>query len=244
MFCIVTTTIKDPSDRPIPGAIVYFTLDKGSYTIDAQYPSGTIRIEANAQGEISADLWIDSTGLVPTNWVVRLPSGGNWRFSIPANTPTATLESLLRLGMAPPLPSAIDAAIAIHNADPLSHPSLGGGGSSLLPPYTASGALSALRIVRLGGSGLEYFSATDSSHSQSALGLLPTAVASGGSIIPIRLGQIEDQAWNWVANLPVYAGANGALTQSIAGLLLIQQIATVISPTKIFIDIQPEIKIQ
>lgn len=145
MFCVVTSVIKDPSDRPIPGAIVYFALDKGSYTIDAQYPSGTIRIEANAQGEISADLWIDSTGLVPTNWVVRLPSGGNWRFSIPANTTTATLESLLRLGMAPPLPGAIDAAIAIHNADPLAHPGLGGGGGGggLIPIATATDTVAA-----------------------------------------------------------------------------------------------------
>lgn len=130
MFCVVTTTIKDPSDRPVPGAVVYFTIDRGTYTEDAQYPRASVRVVADGAGRISADLWVDSTGLVTTNWVVRFESGGNWRFSIPPGIPTATLEYLLGLVATPP-DQSIAAAIAIHNADPFAHPGLGGGGGGL-----------------------------------------------------------------------------------------------------------------
>jgi hypothetical protein len=134
MFCIVTTTIQGPDDRPLPGAVVHFTLDRGSYTIDAQYPRHTIKIVADALGKISTPLWIDSAGLVPTRWIARMPSGESWRFSIPIGTVTDTLENLIANStpLPPPgsaLAATLRALLAQHNADSNAHPGLVGGGT-------------------------------------------------------------------------------------------------------------------
>lgn len=246
MFCTVTTTIKDPSDRPIPGAVVYFTLDRGAYTEDAQYPRGTLRIVANAQGEISADLWIDSTGLVHTNWVVRLPSGGNWRFSIPPNTSTTRLEDLLPHNHCPPIPGpnpGIDVAIALHNADPNAHPGLGGGTDAPLPEYPAGSALSALRMVRLVAGQLTICDAANAAHAGTAIGVTTQGLAIDTLHAPKRFGLLTDLSWSWDPSKPVYAGAGGVLTQSLAGLAFALAIATVVSPDTIFINHQQEIRL-
>ena len=145
MFCAVTTTVRYPDDTRRPGAVLYFTIHPGSYTIDSQYPRGSIRAVADTAGNISVNLWIDSTGAVPTDWWVRYESGEVRKFSIPPGTVTDTLEHLLGLpNIQVPSSSSIQseiatqvaAAIAAHNANTLAHPGLAGGGGGTVSELT------------------------------------------------------------------------------------------------------------
>lgn len=243
MFCIVTTTIKDPADRPVPGAVVYFTLDRGSYTEDSQFPRGSIRSVADFLGRIAEELWIDATGQVRTNWVIRYESGGNQRFSIPPNTSVATLESLLGVSSLPPI-NPIEVAILAHNADPDAHPGLGGGGSvPLLPSYPAGAPISALRLVRLSAGQLQTCDAANPAHAGTAIGITTQGLTIGTTHSPKRIGLLSDASWSWDPSKPVYAGAGGVLTQSLAGLAFALPIATVISPDTIFTNFLTEVRL-
>lgn len=106
--------------------------------------------------------------------------------------------------------------------------------------YPASASLSALRVVRLNGSGeLEYADSSIAAHAFSVAGILPGAVSSGSSIAPITEGTIADVNWSWTIGQPIFLGANGQLTQapqSESGFIL--QVAIPLTATSIDFEIQ------
>lgn len=78
-------------------------------------------------------------------------------------------------------------------------------------------------------------------HVSNVLGVSINAVTDNTYVTIRSSGFLEDAAWNWTSYEPVFLGANGALTQTppTVGFLLI--VATVISPTKLLINIKEPI---
>lgn len=101
---------------------------------------------------------------------------------------------------------------------------------------TATTSLSALRIVNLSTG--TYASATDITQVNSPKGFLNISVTSGQQF-PVQFTGIKiDSSWNWNTSLPVFLGANGTLTQTSTGFAYLQQVASVITSTKIILDFQ------
>lgn len=117
------------------------------------------------------------------------------------------------------------------------------GAGSLLPEYPAGSELSALRIVQLAGGQLVVCDAANPTHTGTAIGITTQGLAIGALHSPKRFGLMSDPSWAWDPSKPVYAGAGGVLTQSLAGLAFALAIATVVSPNTIFIEFQQEIRL-
>ncbi|MCE5306363.1 MAG: hypothetical protein LLG20_01855 [Acidobacteriales bacterium] len=109
---------------------------------------------------------------------------------------------------------------------------------------TATGAISALRVVRKDAAGsLQYCDGNTAAHAGTALGVSLTAVgAGGGTVSVVTSGRMGDNVWAWTIGQPVYCGANGVLTQNAATpTAWIQQIGVADSATSLVIGIQTAI---
>lgn len=107
-------------------------------------------------------------------------------------------------------------------------------GTFLAPSYPASATLSALRVVTLNSSNQWVYADKDtSSHVNTAISLLTTAVSSGSSVRPVLQGLVTDSSWSWSLDALLWLGANGLLTQAPPTTGFLRQVATVVSPTQI-----------
>jgi hypothetical protein len=132
-FRTVTGQFFKAGTMPWADAEVWFTLQKGSYSVDAHYPADSLKVRTDANGRISVDLWISEEAQSTTNWLCRQPSGETFKFGVPAGVGPIALEDLRAIGSPPVVPTPnlsalIDSRIAAHNADAAAHPGLGGGG--------------------------------------------------------------------------------------------------------------------
>jgi hypothetical protein len=132
-FRTVTGQFFRAGTTPWVDGEVWFTLQKGSYSVDAHYPADSLKVRTDANGRISVDLWISGEAQATTNWLCRQPSGETFKFGVPAGVGSIALEDLRALGSPPVVPAPnlsalIDSRIAAHNADTGAHPGLGGGG--------------------------------------------------------------------------------------------------------------------
>lgn len=136
-FRTVTGQFFKAGTMPWADAEVWFTLQKGSYSVDAHYPADSLKVRTDANGRISVDLWISEEARTTTNWLCRQPSGETFKFGVPAGVGAISIEDLRALGSpsqpaTPSLSDLIDNRIAIHNASTSAHPGLGGGGPGSL----------------------------------------------------------------------------------------------------------------
>ena len=86
----------------------------------------------------------------------------------------------------------------------------------------------------------------DKDDATSALMLLGITVSAADADMPVDVqygGELVEPSWNWVVNSPVYLGNSGVLTQTLPTTGLIRQIGIPSSPTSLFIEIQPIIKL-
>lgn len=91
----VKTKILKGDGTPWSNARVNFVLINNSFTDTAQYPKSTVRALTNQQGEMQADLWINTEGDKPTKWRCFLPSKESFEFNIPPGS-TPIEVSVLR----------------------------------------------------------------------------------------------------------------------------------------------------
>jgi len=117
----------------------------------------------------------------------------------------------------------------------------GPAGSSIVS-YTAGENLGGHKLVILNSMEKAlYASGNNISHVNKIIGVTTGAAAVNTQAEIQTYGQLYEPSWNWDVSKPLFAGINGVLTQSLPASGFIQQVATVISPVKIFINIQPAI---
>ncbi|MGL4233166.1 MAG: hypothetical protein ACRDAM_15720 [Casimicrobium sp.] len=109
----------------------------------------------------------------------------------------------------------------------------------------AAQPLNAFAIVRsVNDTLIDYASADNASHASSVLGFLTGALGAGEKGFVQNKGELENFAWNWVPNQPIWLGVgNGLVTQGniLAPAVFVQRVAFAISPTKIFIEIEESV---
>jgi hypothetical protein len=108
----------------------------------------------------------------------------------------------------------------------------------------AGAALSGHRIVRLNVSGEAiYASNATAADAGMTVGLTTAAASLGANIVIQTYGEITEPTWNWTADLPIYLGADGALTQTppASPALFSHIVGFPLAPTKMFIDLQAPI---
>ena len=76
-----------------------------------------------------------------------------------------------------------------------------------------------------------------------AVGIAQDDFATGARRSFISRGHVRDSSFNWTqaVNTPLFVGATGELTATIPQSISIQQVATVVSPKVIYVDIHPQI---
>jgi len=110
---------------------------------------------------------------------------------------------------------------------------------------STSGAMSALRIVWEDADGLVHvLDKDDGDHITLIAGLTITATATAGDVTVQRAGPVDDDAWEWVASGPIWLGDSGIPTQTPPTTGYDVQIGYAVSPTRIYLDIQPPINLE
>ena len=108
----------------------------------------------------------------------------------------------------------------------------------------SAGALSALVVVWEDAAGvvrpMDY---RDEDHIDLLAGITLTATSSAGPVNVQRSGPLDDSAWNWTPGR-VWLGANGALTQTPPADGFDVLVGYVVSPTRIYLDMQDNIELE
>lgn len=108
----------------------------------------------------------------------------------------------------------------------------------------ADGPLSGHRVVRsimVGKAG--YADSGTSSHANCVLGITTGSAADGADVFIQVSGLMDEPTWYWAADLPVFCGANGMLTQTAptAGFSLVVGVAT--SPISLAVGVKQAINL-
>lgn len=110
---------------------------------------------------------------------------------------------------------------------------------------STSGPMSALRIVWEDADGLVHvLDKDDGDHIGLIAGLTITATGTAGAVTVQRAGPVDDDAWAWVASGPIWLGDSGIPTQTPPTAGYDVQIGYAVSPTRIYLDIQPPINLE
>ncbi|MBD2489009.1 hypothetical protein [Aulosira sp. FACHB-615] len=118
----------------------------------------------------------------------------------------------------------------------------GGGGEIITTGYIAATSLLAYRMVTLNTSGeVIYADNINPDHIASVWAINKTSVATGQTVTGQTFGEVENLAWSWTPQDPIFLGANGTLTQipPTTGFVLI--VGWAMTATKMFITIKQAI---
>lgn len=108
-----------------------------------------------------------------------------------------------------------------------------------------SGSMSALRVVWEGSDGIVHaLDKDDGDHIGLIAGLTITATGAEGSVVVQRAGPVDDDAWSWVTSGLIWLGDSGIPTQTPPTTGYDVQIGYAVSPTRIYLDIQPPINLE
>jgi hypothetical protein len=107
--------------------------------------------------------------------------------------------------------------------------------------HEAATNLSGHRAIRVSGGLASLCDGTNAAHTGRCIGITTGAAIAGADATVQTVGLITEPSWNWTEG-PVYVGANGVLTQSLAGLAFIQQVGLAVSLDSI--DINPQLPIR
>lgn len=124
---------------------------------------------------------------------------------------------------------------------------IGGSVAELKRSGVAAIALSGHRAVTPQANGqLTYASNDNAAHVAVPLWITSGAASVGASVEVLLTGLMIEPSWSWTPGGPVYLGTNGQLTQTpptAPGAVFIAQVGTATSPTSLFVDRTPSIKI-
>lgn len=123
---------------------------------------------------------------------------------------------------------------------------IGGSVAELKRNGVAAVALSGHRVVTPQPDGqLNYASNDNLAHLAAPLWITYGAASPGALVDVLLTGVMIEPSWSWTPG-PVYLGVNGLLTQippAAPGALFLAQVGTATSPTSLFVDRAPSIKI-
>lgn len=129
----------------------------------------------------------------------------------------------------------------------LENSGVGGTARQLWATGTAASSLSGHRVVTPAPDGsLGYASNDDLGDVNSPLWVTAAAASSGAQLETLMFGPMVEPSWTWTPGQPVYLGTNGVLTQTppaAPGAVFLAQVGTATSPTSLFVDRSPSIKI-
>ena len=89
---------------------------------------------------------------------------------------------------------------------------------------------------------LERCSAFNATHLNTLIGLAKQTGNIGNVIAVAEDEFMTNTAWAWQPNKPVFLGIDGTLTQSLIGVVFVQQVGVALTPTKIVIRISQPIR--
>ncbi len=89
---------------------------------------------------------------------------------------------------------------------------------------------------------LERCSAFNATHLNTLIGLAKQTGNIGNVIAVAEDEFMTNTAWAWQPNKPVFLGTDGTLTQSLIGVVFVQQVGVALTPTKIVIRISQPIR--
>jgi hypothetical protein len=255
MYRLVTGKILKTTGVPWVNARVTFRRTQKSYTNVAQYPGDTVTVTTNHLGELSTIsqenlvvlgvyLWCNEEGDISTEYECFLPNDVvPFKFTISADTVPISLSELFATGITNTNPNYSTLTTYVDNMveDAVEGLVAGANRTVISNSYTATSAISALRVVNL--QSLHYADCRDISNLSAVMGLATIAIAPGESFHTVISGSILDSNWYWDIAKPVFLGVTGFLTQQIPGdAQFIKQVATVIGSNQIFVDFQESIK--
>lgn len=107
--------------------------------------------------------------------------------------------------------------------------------------YDAGEVISALKALYLGTDGKVYHADSATTSTRNIVGIATQSVLMGASIVVRHQHTLSDALWSWTVGSPVYVGAGGSLTQTPPATGYIAHVGIAITPTSIFVDIQPPI---
>ena len=107
-------------------------------------------------------------------------------------------------------------------------------GTSENATYTAAAPVSGHRALMFDGTGNVLHA--DPSAPYALAGISSGAAAAGADVSAVASGAMSEVSWTWTPGLPVFVGAAGVLTQAIPTSGILQQLATAIAPTRIFVS--------
>lgn len=124
---------------------------------------------------------------------------------------------------------------------------IGGSVAELKRSGVAATSLSGHRAVTPQANGqLVYASNDNPAHIAVPLWITVGAASPGSAVDVLITGMMIEPSWSWTPGSPVYLGANGQLTQTppaAPGAVFLAQVGTATSPTSLFVDRAPSIKI-
>lgn len=104
----------------------------------------------------------------------------------------------------------------------------------------AASTIHAGRAVRLLGGALSHPDIGNAAHAEQVVGIAETAASAGATARVRAAGRTDNPDWSWAPG-PVYAGADGVLTQTPPTGAWLLVVGRPLSPTALLVDIEPPI---
>ncbi len=107
----------------------------------------------------------------------------------------------------------------------------------------AAGTVGGQRAIVLLGNSALHADNTNAAHFGKCVGVSCHASVAGDMVDVQVFGPMVDPGWNWTPDGPVFVGADGVLTQTPPTSGWLQRVGLANTATKLWVDLQPAIKL-
>jgi hypothetical protein len=175
----VTGVIRKINNQPWGNAELSFEIDKGTFTTEANFPLNNVQVRTDASGLFEVELWCNSEGTIPTEYICSLPDRARFNFVLTPGTTPVSLQFLRAQGVQPtPIPQTIldyiDGQIGAG----------GGGGGGTSTPINSTVKVNSNTVITAQPTKIQTF-LVDAAAGAVTLDL-PVASASNSSIVRIK----------------------------------------------------------